>query len=275
MYLVSSPQEPWSSKHTLLAKAKLLYKKWTTSARERLQQHLAGRLWGSSLSTSNQPASQRPCVCKWGKSTLHSLYTVLQDPAHDTSAGARCLRKKSPEGNLSRASSQFNFITVLKAGSCLLKAAVLVWVPAPSKSWPKDLERCHLFGRLILRCTRGRVSWWREVTKGSRGWDLQQVCIVESWASVSRACFRAVPPEKQLALLLSVSELIWMLSPWHILCMSLRMRDKVPKQRQKWRCFMEEAVGSGWWSLATNPAVQPMLRISRHRLINPQRSTMH
>ena len=124
-----------------------------------------------------QPASQRPCVRKWGESTLHGLYTVLQDPAHDTSAGLRWLRKKSPEGNLSRASSQFNFITVVKIGSCLLKAIVLVWVPAKSKPWDKYLEEGHLFGRLILRRARGRVNWWREVTKVSRGWDLQQVCI--------------------------------------------------------------------------------------------------
>lgn len=180
---VSSPREPWSSKHTLLecgsqgSKAKLLYKKWTKNAREPLQQHLVGRHLGLYLSTPNQPASQRPCGRKWGESTLHGLYTVLQDPAHDTSVGLRWLRKKSPEGSLSRASSQFNFIMVVKIGSCLLKAAVLVWVPAKSKPWDKDLEEGHLFGRLILRCTRGRVNWWREVTKVSRGWDLQQVCI--------------------------------------------------------------------------------------------------
>ena len=44
---------------------------------------------------------------------------------------------------------------VVKIGSCLLKAIVLVWVPAKSKPWDKYLEEGHLFGRLILRRAEG------------------------------------------------------------------------------------------------------------------------
>ena len=76
---VSSPREPWSSKHTLLecgsqgSKAKLLYKKWTKNAREPLQQHLVGRHLGLYLSTPNQPASDLVDVS--GEKALYTVFT--------------------------------------------------------------------------------------------------------------------------------------------------------------------------------------------------------
>ena len=75
----SSPREPWSGKHTLLecgsqgSKAKLLYKKWTTNAREPLLQHLVGRHLGLYLSTPNQPASDLVYVS--GEKALYTVFT--------------------------------------------------------------------------------------------------------------------------------------------------------------------------------------------------------